>query len=363
MTKRNMGCLIAILLFPILLIGGFLLYLKNVDEENQPCIVDYHPVNFTEKAAYKFFYSIGDELKYSDFIDPNAKTLFKGKIYDAFVSPDKSKVLIVSEGTLYLVNAQTGSAEKIIEVKSIYGDNRENKPIGEYFFRYTDIQWAQDSKSFYLIKDKYYKTNSQLFSIYGELYNYNIETKEFKKIISPFSACSYSINSDGKRIYFRESDGKGNGHLKCFSNGKTYGTVTTENNEFSVTIDGKVYYDRPFYSLENYEYKDFYLPDKKVGFVLDEMNELLLYLKCDGKTLLTIKGGYGFKGRTFGYNPNNLLPGDSYFLFDVYNANFHGQLLINTKTGKYKTLPKDTKVYLKANINDLGNYNLSRLFY
>jgi len=43
-------------------------------------IVDFSPASFEAKATAKFFYSIDNELKYSDQIDPHAPTLTRGPI-------------------------------------------------------------------------------------------------------------------------------------------------------------------------------------------------------------------------------------------------------------------------------------------
>jgi hypothetical protein len=41
-------------------------------------IADFRPTFFEAKADSRFFYSVGNELKYSDQIDPKAPTLFRG---------------------------------------------------------------------------------------------------------------------------------------------------------------------------------------------------------------------------------------------------------------------------------------------
>jgi hypothetical protein len=51
-------------------------------------ILDFHPSAFQAKADARFFYSIGKELKNSDYLDLNAPTLLRGEIRNFLVSPD-----------------------------------------------------------------------------------------------------------------------------------------------------------------------------------------------------------------------------------------------------------------------------------
>ena len=43
-------------------------------------IADFRPTSFEAKANSKFFYSIGNELKYSDQIDPKAQEYFQARV-------------------------------------------------------------------------------------------------------------------------------------------------------------------------------------------------------------------------------------------------------------------------------------------
>lgn len=54
------------------------------------------------------------------------------------------------------------------------------------------------------------------------------------------------------------------------------------------------------------------------------------------------------------------LPGNRYFLFDVpYCGNYGGQLLVDTVTGKYQKLPKDTRVYLTLDTNTFHQFRIT----
>jgi hypothetical protein len=44
-----------------------------------------------------------------------------------------------------------------------------------------------------------------------------------------------------------------------------------------------------------------------------------------------------------------VLPGGRYAVLHVVHANFAGQLLVDSETGKYRELPEETMVYLNLN--------------
>ena len=52
------------------------------------------------------------------------------------------------------------------------------------------------------------------------------------------------------------------------------------------------------------------------------------------------------------------LPGDRYLLFNVNAGNYDGQLLIDSNSGEYKTLPKDTRVYPVMNTDTYENFEV-----
>ncbi|MGC2744488.1 MAG: hypothetical protein WA672_15035 [Candidatus Angelobacter sp.] len=71
------------------------LWLTFTSSEIPSNIVDFRPASFQATADTEFFYSIGNELKYSDQIDPQAPTLMRGQIKNFLVSPDNKKIAVV----------------------------------------------------------------------------------------------------------------------------------------------------------------------------------------------------------------------------------------------------------------------------
>jgi hypothetical protein len=135
-------------------------------------IVDFHPTQFSAYAAAPFFYSIGDELKFSDHIDPQAPTLLRGVIGNFLVSPDNQKIAVVTGGdpvggNLVFVDRSGPSQRTITPVNNVMGailSGADNpKLIGQHYFRDTSFQWSRDAKSLYLMGDTYL-SGGQAFS-------------------------------------------------------------------------------------------------------------------------------------------------------------------------------------------------------
>ena len=155
-----------ILLVPIALLSFAYLYLYATYIPSN--IANFEPSAFQAKASVPFYYSIGDELKYSDELDPQARTLMDGEIKNSLVSADNTKIAVVTNGALLIVSVQEPAVRRVVSVDSIYDDS---KPTGKQFFRDDDFQWSRDSKYLYVIKDEYNSAKgSQLFSTKGELW-------------------------------------------------------------------------------------------------------------------------------------------------------------------------------------------------
>src|SRR6185437_2286894 len=158
LRKRLLAVAGIVLLIPaVLYVAAWLLLGGYKDKPSN--ILHFSPSSFEAKAESKFFYSIRDELKYADEIDPQSPTLLRGEVRNFLVAPDNKKIAVVANGKLFVVGVDY-PAREITTVDSIY---REPKPIGTQFFRDDDFQWSEDSTTLYLIRDEYYTSKgSQL---------------------------------------------------------------------------------------------------------------------------------------------------------------------------------------------------------
>lgn len=251
----------------ILALVGWVAYVWFHISHTPSDIVDFHPTAFQAKADARFFYSIGEELKNSDYLNPNAPTLLRGEITDFLVSPDGAELAVVANGLLTVVGRDGTLVRQVAHVDSIY---REPKPIGQHFYRDDDFQWTRDSKSLYLIGDEYYESRgSQLFSNKGELWRYDVETGSMHRVLSPFPAYNYFFGR-GSGIYFSVPTKSGDLQLKCFD-GKDIRDVGTPNADQSPRGElSKGLVESPFFSFSIIDYQDVVLPAKGVALIDDQ---------------------------------------------------------------------------------------------
>jgi hypothetical protein len=320
-------------------------------------IVDFRATDFRAKAESPFFYSIGDELKHSDELEPEAPTLLKGKIKNFLVSPDTSMIAIIANGRLTIVSTQNPVVREVALVDSIY---REPKPMGQAFYRGDDFQWAEDSKTLYLIRDEYYESKgSQLFSSKGELWKYDVHSGSMQLVLKPFPAFNYFFGrNDG--IYFSVPTMDGDLQLQCFD-GHRIADVDGPN-AWSISPDdlSTQFTETPFFSFSLIDYQEHVLHAKGVAVAREGPLEKL---EINEKALLTLKEGTGIiKGEYFCSDTvrSVFLPGDRYFLFNTpYCENFNGQLLIDSQTGRYKKLPEGSRVYITENTMTHPHYRIA----
>lgn len=99
--------------------------------------------------------------------------------------------------------------------------------------------------------------------------------------------------------------------------------------------------ESPFFSFSSDYYHGIVLPEKGVGLVVDRRSEFeKLYVA--NKSYLALTAGPGIDGPFYcgTMRDSVFLPGDRYFLFNTPGcSNNGGQLLIDTRTGKYERVP------------------------
>ena len=85
-------------------------------------------------------------------------------------------------------------------------------------------------------------------------------------------------------------------------------------------------------------------------------------LLIKGRPLLEISQGVGFKGPYYCSEMlrSVFLPGGRYFVFNAdYCGNYNGQLVIDTTTRRYRTLPSETVVFLTLNTNTYPKFRIT----
>jgi hypothetical protein len=316
-------------------------------------IVDFRPTQLQAEADANFFFSVGDELKYSNEINPQAATLLRGRIDNFLVSPDRKKIAAAVNGALLIVPSDGSSVRQIATVDSIY---EKKKKIGHSFFRDNGFQWSRDSKYLYLIKDEYYESKgSQLYSAKGELWRYDVQIGNLQLVLKPFPAytCFFGTKSG---IYFSVPTEAGDLRLR-YSDGETVKDVGGVN-EWEVPKQELVPGESPFFSFSSRDFNQLFV---RGAGLEEEQNTTQEKLLIRDKSYLAFTQGNGMKGAFYCSSLHNsvFLPGGRYFLFNVECGNYGGQLLIDSETGKYEKLPKDTRVYLALTTEDIPYYRIS----
>jgi hypothetical protein len=314
-------------------------------------IVDFRPTKFPAVANGHFFYSVGDDLKYSDQIDHQAPTILHSRIKNFLVSPDGKQMAIVMDGRMKIISGETGDVRDVIPVRTIY---EKTIPVGVSFFRDNHFQWSKDSKALYLIKDEYYESGPTkihpLHSEKGELWKYEVATGSLQLVLKPFRSSSYFLG-ENSRVYFSVPNAEGNLQLMKFD-----GAITSEvggSNTRNIS-DDMIQPDRNetvFYSFSTGDYEKDILPLKGVTVITQRGQPQELAI--GSKSVLKVK-----RGDLRGMRQAAFLPGDKYFMFNVHCSNHIGQLLIDTTTGSYMAL-KDIHVYVTANTENFHNFEIT----
>ena len=332
-------------------------------------IVDFHPTQFSAYAAAPFFYSIGDELKFSDHIDPQAPTLLRGVIGNFLVSPDNQKIAVVTGGNpiggnLVIVDRSGPSQRTITPVNNVMGaifSGADNpKLIGQHYFRDTSFQWSRDAKSLYLMGDTYL-SGGQAFSKNGELWRYDLDTGKLQLVLKPFPVEQYFLGLNNG-IYFWISMGpKGPTQLQYFD-GKTISNIGDPGAaQISVDQLSTRFTEQPFYSFGDIAYMMYILPAKGVHFEKpgngrDEVLEIGShpYLRDTMGTSFDVSFCLDNRNSVF-------LPGDRYLVIQANRCgNYDGLLLLDSVTGQYQRLPPNTRAYITLNTVSYPHYEIGR---
>jgi hypothetical protein len=347
-----------IVVLAILVPVGWFFFTISQIKTTQSAIIGFTPNEFAERATKPFFYSIGNELRFDDHIEPNGRVLFDGPLLFVLPSPDSSRVLVVSEDVLWILGNDGSLPTRITEVENLI----MGRPAGKKVFRYTEIQWAEDSSKFYLIKDETYNSRgSQLFSLHGELTEYDIATGQMRKVFAPFRAFRYFM-AKGIGIFFGEANDKGDVILTV-GQGDTSAVVTEISpKHFRANDKTTLFSAIPFYSFSLHEYASEILPTKGISLEIEHQNPRIGHLSINGRRVISVSEGKGLKGPYLGFQSihSGFLPGERYFMLNLSTGNFSGQLLFDLETGQYKPLPKDTRIYRNINTHNFAEWSITK---
>jgi hypothetical protein len=325
-------------------------------------IVEYKPSSFVERATTPFFYSIGKQLKFGDSISESAPAIFQGKFTESrlevFPSPDQKKATVVSGGNLYLVEA--GKPAQLL-LEKVSNDEPRSVRVGKAFYKYTMLQWDEHSRYIYIAKDKKQKTLfEQGFSKDAVLVRIDIkDPSSIIEVVLDFRSIKYFFLGD-EAICFNYALGNGDVIWKCSLNGQMQaikkGSIDQIELEGGRKITGRLFQsymggiDERDIWLSRYGFSLKTTPDGYIGFYSANLQQTPVFRIRGG---INIKGHYSDGITQFGCS---VLPGGRFALLNVWHDNFKGQLLIDGVNGRYRELPRDTKVY--QNLNSFNYENV-----
>ena len=116
--------------------------------------------------------------------------------------------------------------------------------------------------------------------------------------------------------------------------------------------------ESPFFSFSSRDFNQLFVRGASFEQEQSGTQEKLL---LGNRSYLAFTRGEGIKGPFYcpGLYNSLFLPGGKYFLLNAACGNYEGQLLIDSETGRYKQLPKDTRVYLALTTDDVSRYRIS----
>lgn len=345
LTKSEVGMSMV-----IMAIGG-LVYLF-VTTFPPPQILGFEPVRFKERAESKFFYSIGPDLKYSDWIDPDAETLVTGlgvQVQSVLVSPNSDFAAVLVAGELIVVSGDGSYRHTVVRVDS----DSEPKTIAEIPFNIQQGQWSRDAKTLYLTKRGFA----------GELWKFDIKTRTLEYVLSPFDG-NYFFDAEGD-IYFSVLDQDREAVLHRYDGVNVTSLEVKSYQVLDLNALQNDTIEQPFHTFWQGHYH-FLLTSKGVSFILNGEKPTLF---INGQPILEgtrgevvepfLTGGLPFYSNANADDFDHVfLPGGRYLLFNVNARNYVGQLLIDTVSGEYKTLPRDTKVYPLFNTDTYKHFKI-----
>ncbi len=177
-------------------------------------------------------------------------------------------------------------------------------------------------------------------------------------VLKPFPAHSYFFGRNDA-LYFSVPTEKGDLRLRCFD-GQSIRDVGVVNASLISIEDLAVgFVESPFFSFSHVHFRALY--SRGADLVTDEKRGVEKLILA-GRTMLELTKGQDFKGSFYCSDlpHSTFLPGGRYLLFSVpYCGNYKGQLLIDTVTGQYESLPKGSSALITLTTDTIKGYRVT----
>jgi len=352
--KKTVAIIALVLLLPVVY---FVFIMIKASYNSYPSeIVNYSPADFIVKSEIDFFYTIGNELKYGSLLSETEPTVYSSDkvLTHVYVSPNSKLAAVVSDDKLRIVSSDGHVNKFITNVESSLRSSQ--LPVGARYFIAFGMQWSKDSSSIYFNQVEVFKRQGSNYigSKGRSLYQYNLANEELKKVVHPFPNKKYFFDNNG--TYYVVPTDVGDLVLK-YSTKLDNSTFVDMGSLQKIQTEKEIFYN---FTVHDYV-KKLVFEDKIKTKVSDDREHSTYFI--NGKEALTAKKGVGFKGPYFGIGiggsqgiRNAFTPDYKYFLLNVTSSQFSGQLLFDTESLKYKTLPLNTRIYQNVNTFTSGNW-------
>ncbi|MDR1163151.1 MAG: DUF805 domain-containing protein [Candidatus Accumulibacter sp.] len=321
-------------------------------------IVNYRPENFQETADRPFFYSVDGNLKYGVSIDRDAPTLLKGKDKGegklwVWPSPDNRKAAVFSENRLYL--AREHQPLMLLLEKAEFS---KDLAVGEDYYKSGYLQWDEASRYLYVPRDKKQSDTqwSKWFSKDAVLMRIDTENPSNPEIwIREFRSSNYFLVGD-ENICFNYLRDDRKEQWKCSVREKTVDMASYSPREI-VLANGKRLTERQFVfnklangpvGLDLWRESNGLIMKPIEGgmtglFLGHQSKAPLLKMKTYRKMKIA-KNKYYYEYNGEYWLGSGALPGKRYAFLVMLDNN----ILLDCETGKYREIPKDTKVFVNT---------------
>jgi len=356
------GLKIILIVVAILFIVNFLLnkFFFKTDCDREPELTDFKETLFDFSSTKPFYFKVDDRLYYSadGKLDYSRKPIWKGKIEEAYISPNSKYALIYFGNHLRLIDCNGKEIFKINNCTDLIAIERDKKS-GR--FHSSEIQWSKNSDFFLIAQDRFWDKNYSKKNK-SSIYKYSIGDNTFTTLIDlDEELCDdFVLSQNEEYIYYEFATAKGDLAFKKVDL-KNNEVISEHYRDDSLRLTN-ISADSVFINYnkfkENFQGNSFDL--KSIITTARTDDSIGLYYKDRDTTVELISGtsGYGaFKGNSYDYLENGFyLPGNRYFIANISAKNFSGQLVIDTKAFKLMKLAKKTEFYFNVNSIDCNNF-------
>lgn len=320
-----------------IILSLFVLLACNATAEG---IVDYKPSVFSEHVAQPFFFSIGKKLKYGDAIREDGPTLFQAGFFEddireVYPSPDQNKAVLVLGDCLYLVQLGKPPAKLL-------------QPFEHEYISVFDIQWDPQSRYIFIPR---YIHNARTALL-------RIDTNDPITVQELIPSSQFHLSGR----YFPLNDNSvcfGASTWECWISGSNHLVERLEQDQITL-VDGSTIKVKPFISLPLRGgglslalggYSLTLIPNSLQVEFFHQSQPSLPIFKLQGR-IEPLKGHFG---EGFRDGESSVLPGGRYAFLAVWNR----KLVMDSETGLYKEVPKDSRVYV--NFNSYGSQDFFKI--